>query len=842
MRCLLLLTAILHAQVVVTQPGGGPFHSITVTPSGQTIAVNARSIYDVRDSGFTEIAKAPEGVTLTAADANDGFAVLAGTIGADMWIGTLSLPDGLLSNTKRIPGNTPNRMVLDRSRNIHITGSTANGDGFIIKLNGDLNLVYERYVQGAFNDDLQDVVVDSSGSAYVVGVSNSAELAIGAQGAPAFASTDEITYSPTGSGSFRATVQAWLTPNANVIYAGTAGQGIFRSSDLGQTWEPINQGITNFNVTSLAGNGQLIYAGTTSAVFRSVNGGTSWTQVNDLGISSIATGSNEAVYTGFRNPCGLARSPDGSRFWVLQRPLQETCVTALFSTSDGTYAFTNTGVFREVGSNEPWQKISDLAGVTSIVDWYAVVPGKGVYKSDDQGRTWKEFYAGKAISIASANGRTVIGTSDQGLLDLNLNRIDGGAIQQPVRSVAISGTAVFVGTEYLPDTYIAKISPSGDRILYSAFIGGTGVESSPRLALDTTSNNLLVAMASTSTDITATFDAVQRRNAGGSDVVLARVTPAFDVLNISYYGGEGADVPGRIAVDSRGFVHLAGSTTLSVLTPNFGSILYSSNLGEGKSLSLGGANSAWVAGGNPGTDGLAVHYTDLVTSLPIGVVRNAASLVSGAIAPSSTIIIEGTGFGTSFSGLSVKIGDSDANVLQLSDTQIEVAAPADLEPGAAAPIRITTRAGLFQGSVPVDRLSPGVFSANRDGKGVALASILRIDADDNTTVSPVYECVDGPGSCTAVPIEAGDPQDQLFLLLRATGIRNRRSLDDVTVTLNGAPAEVTLAEAIDDFTGADRIVVKLPSDLGTSGGVRELTIVVTVEGKSANPVTITISS
>lgn len=873
--------------------GAGALHSIS-TSAGTKRVVTASSNrgFEIRDGVAVEMFQAPEGVTLTAVAASAQIAVFAGTVQSapdrDIWIAMVPV-DGPTVTT-RFGGSgddVPVRIQVDANGAIYIAANTDSADfpvtqsrwrggrdGVLVKLNPDLTTSYATYLGGASTDDLQDLAVDASGSVFIAAASNSAEIAPGAHGAAGFTGAEGLGFTETGAGAFRATVQAWHTPNANVIFAGTAGQGIFRSSDGGQTWDPLNQGLGDLNVTSIAGDAQTLYVGTPRALYRSTNGGTSWSETaltaSGSGVRALAGNpqNRSIVYVSSRTGCGLIRSSDGGRTWQAQTAASEPlCASAILATATSAYAFTNTGVYQQADSQ--WRRISTFAGISAIAvdedNWYAVVAGKGVWKSTDAGVTWIEFFTGLATSVAASDGRIAIGTSDQGVLNAALTRVDDAAITQPVRSVGLSGSTILAGTGYLPDIYIAKVSPRGDQILFSTFEGGSGVESSPRIAIDP-SNNVIVAAATDSFDIIATFDAAQKQSAGGTDVVLFRLSPSFDLLSQSYFGGSGADTPAGIAVDTRGFVYLAGTTAspnlavsanadrkindstdafLAVLSPGFASISYVTYIGRdgvedrAAALAIEGSDSAWIAGASGVDEGFAVRLSGLVSYRPITAIRNAASLVAGPIAPASTISIEGSGFGSSFFGLTVRIGSSDASVLRVSDTALEVSAPADLEPGTTAPVTVNSRTGLFQGSVAVDRVAPGVFSANRDGKGVALAAVLRIDADNITTVTPVYECIDGPGTCTAVPIEAGDEADQLFLLLRGTGIRNRRTLDDVQVTIGGKPAEVQSADALDAFTGTDQIVVKMPAGLGSdaAGKITELTIAVTVEGKTANPVT-----
>jgi uncharacterized protein (TIGR03437 family) len=367
----------------------------------------------------------------------------------------------------------------------------------------------------------------------------------------------------------------------------------------------------------------------------------------------------------------------------------------------------------------------------------------------------------------------------------------------------------------------------------------------------------VVGATTDSADLVATFEGVQRRYAGGrSDVFLAKLNSNFDLTVLTYLGGSGQDALGGIAVDSRNFVHVAGTSGsadltvsnsaarpgldgsaaagfLAVLSPGLGSFSHLTYTGQGAStadaIAITG-DSIWIGGGQERDEAYLARYSGLVSFGAISSVRNGASLLAGPIAPASNAVMEGSGFGNSLFGITVRFGTSEASVLRASDTRLEVVAPADLEPGTTATVSVTSRTGSFQGSASIAAVSPGIFSANRDGRGVAQALLLRVDTDDITTITPVYECAD-EGQCVAVPIDPGDEGDQLTLLLRATGIRGRR--DSIAVEMNGTQAEVVSANALDEFSGVDQIVVKLPKTL--SG---EVTIRVTVDGQAANPVTI----
>src|SRR6478735_4336812 len=100
--------------------------------------------------------------------------------------------------------------------------------------------------------------------------------------ANAFAKTAEIKPAPQAAAQ-PATGNFWVSTGGpqggnvlslvrtpNYVVAGTLGGGTFRSADNGDTWAPINNGLTATDIRALATNtaGDL-FAGTFGGVFRS---------------------------------------------------------------------------------------------------------------------------------------------------------------------------------------------------------------------------------------------------------------------------------------------------------------------------------------------------------------------------------------------------------------------------------------------------------------------------------------------------------------------------------------------------------------------------------------------
>ncbi len=234
-------------------------------------------------------------------------------------------------------------------------------------------------------------------------------------------------------------------------------------------------------------------------------------------------------------------------------------------------------------------------------------------------------------------------------------------------------------------------------------------------------------------------------------------------------------------------------------------------------------------------------HTPQPRSILLGGVVNSASFVSSSIAPGSIATVFGQGFTSA--GTTMLVTDSAGNrkvapLLFVSPRQINFVVPADLQPGSTNLAIVSGDGSLSVGTAEIGTVGPGVFSANANGKGVAAALVVRVAPDGSQKFEPVFACDPETRSCVSRPIDAGPETDQLFLILFGTGIRLRSALSAVDVKIGETDASVSYAGAQNEFAGLDQINVRLPP-LGLIGH-GEIPIVLTVDGKQANTVTINI--
>ncbi len=139
----------------------------------------------------------------------------------------------------------------------------------------------------------------------------------------------------------------------------------------------------------------------------------------------------------------------------------------------------------------------------------------------------------------------------------------------------------FGGTE---DVFVVKLNPSGNTLLYSTYLGGTGDEWGNGIAVDGSGNAYITG--STSGNFPITGGAIQTVFGGGnSDVFVAELNSLGNNLVYStYLGGGGNDQGQGIALDGSGNAYVTGFTTGEFPTT-----------GGAYQTVFGGSNNAFVA-------------------------------------------------------------------------------------------------------------------------------------------------------------------------------------------------------------------------------------------------------
>jgi IPT/TIG domain-containing protein len=169
------------------------------------------------------------------------------------------------------------------------------------------------------------------------------------------------------------------------LFAGTFGQGVFVSSDLGATWQGFNQGLTGgildsqLFLSSFEVRGDSLVAGTFGAgVFeRKLTGTSRWSHFGNVfepeqasNVNTVALGGTRLIAAGGSNGTVFLRDP-GDPEWTPsglgpRGPIPGVQTHSLLWTGSGWVAGTSSGVFLTATGAEPWT-LSSL-GFVSILN------------------------------------------------------------------------------------------------------------------------------------------------------------------------------------------------------------------------------------------------------------------------------------------------------------------------------------------------------------------------------------------------------------------------------------------------------------------------------------------
>ena len=206
------------------------------------------------------------------------------------------------------------------------------------------------------------------------------------------------------------------------VYAGTLGAGIFKTVNGGGSWTPVNTNVADPDILVLATDSNLpnaVYAGGAGGrVFKSTDGGANWVPIlttNDAPVHALLLDrqSTATVYAGTEGEGVLVTTNNGVKWKALNDGLTDLRVFSLaveFGNGFETlYAGTETGVFKSTDVGATWTRASD--GLHSLrVESLAVDPETsstlyagttgGVFKSVNRGGSW-------ALSTSGLGARDV---------------------------------------------------------------------------------------------------------------------------------------------------------------------------------------------------------------------------------------------------------------------------------------------------------------------------------------------------------------------------------------------------------------------------------------------------
>ncbi len=660
------------------------------------------------------------------------------------------------------------------------------------------------------------------------------------------------------------------------LFAATAN-GVFRSTNNGQTWTAINTGLTITNIATLAVSGTRLLAGTgvsngPNEVFASNNNGDAWSVFGNglVGLGANGTALYKLVVQGDRL---LATSTGGviiNEAGTWQRRFLNLPVNAFRGlAANGNQLFAGSrfyGVYRSTDNGQNWSAAN--AGLRSRIVWDSLKVGttlyvgveEGLLTSPDEGRTWtrvnlgtitganalfsqnNRLYAGtdngvyvsadgqtwlraagleSAVSYFTASGTNLFaGTYADGVFrstdgGQNWTAVNNGLTNPSIWAMATIGSTVFVGTQ-------------GDGVFRTTDSGANWTAVNTGLPKDDEGAIYAYALAANGTSLFAGVfgEALFRSDDNGQTWTQSDkgISPPF------YYtlhaGG--------------GNLYTSGDAAMGCYrSTNSGQDWLPYNVGLDNrfftTFRTNGSNlyGATYGGGLYVSNNL-VNRTASVSAASYGPNLADKSIVAafGAALATSTTVASTIPLPTTLAGTTVKIRDSEgvertAPLFFVSSGQINFQIPAGTAAGASF-VTITNADGVgATGEINVSATAPAIFTANAQGSGAAAA----LDAI-RYTLGP-FDAKQANGEPNILAVYGtglgGDATD-------TDGNVNASVTASVTASMGGQAATVLYAGRAPGFVGLNQFNLTLPANL--AAGTHTLTI--TRGGRVSNSVTISI--
>ena len=194
-----------------------------------------------------------------------------------------------------------------------------------------------------------------------------------------------------------------LVKSGNDTYVGTNAAGVFRSTNFGDNWFPVNNGITAADtwVINFDNEGTLYSACWSNSIQKSTDKGLTWTVINkgftNSYFMSVASDKNGILLVSTEQ--GTYRSTDKGNNWTqLDGNFYYYFFTDNFNRIYGLNY--GNGLFRTTDQGNSWTKL-DKGFISGYVFGFAIdssnniytgTDGGAIYKSTDDGFTWSNVY------------------------------------------------------------------------------------------------------------------------------------------------------------------------------------------------------------------------------------------------------------------------------------------------------------------------------------------------------------------------------------------------------------------------------------------------------------------
>lgn len=419
----------------------------------------------------------------------------------------------------------------------------------------DPSIAYSTYLGGSTGDYGRSAAVNSAGEAYTSGYTSSTNF------------PTNFAYQVANAGSSDLFVTKISTSGASLQYStylgGTATEvgGFVAVDSTGAAYVTGQTSSTNFPTVSPF---QAANAGSNEGIISKLNSaGSSLNYSSYLGGSGVdipsaiaVTSAGNAYVTG---QTASTNFPTTSPIQAANAGLNDGFVTKINTAGSAKLFSTYLG---GSGQDYPYSIALDVGdsayvvGQTDSTNFPTVSPYQGDQTGTDAFVT-KIFATGASIMYSTYLGGSGSDIATGIDVDSSGNAyVSGNTVSANFPTVS-AFQSVNAGST---DAFITKFNSAGSSLLYSTYLGGSGVDTARSVAVDTTGAAYIAGYSNSSNF--PTVDPIQATNLGLVDLVIVKVAPSGSSLSYSsYLGSTGSEgTAPAVAIDAEGNAYVAGES------------------------------------------------------------------------------------------------------------------------------------------------------------------------------------------------------------------------------------------------------------------------------------------
>jgi len=441
-------------------------------------------------------------------------------------------------------------------------------------------LTYSTYLGGSGGDTAFSVVVDSSGDAYVTGVTASTNFPVSSS---VYQTTNQgdgdvfvTKFNPAGNGILFSTflggtgddipAQILLDPAGDIFLVGSTTSVNFPTTSA--VFQPSYTGDQDAFLTEMKPDGSAL-------IYSTYIGGTGI----DYGTAVTLDSSGNAYVTGSTNSTDF---PTKNPFQLGNDGLYDAFVTEVSPTGALVYSTYLGGSLSDYGTGIAVDGSGDVyvSGYTYSTDFPTQNPMQSTLAGGSDIFITKFTPGSSALLFSTYLGGSSLDRSLAMIVDSTGNIYLTGDTQSPNFPVTANAyQSTLVGTD---NAFITKVAPGGSVLVFSTLFGGGATDQASALALDSAKNVYITGFTQSSNfPLLDAFQNVMGISGAGTcqstnlvnlapnylcpNAFVAKFTPSGIPVYSSYLGGNNTNSGQGIAVDSSGAAYVVGGT----LSPNF---------------------------------------------------------------------------------------------------------------------------------------------------------------------------------------------------------------------------------------------------------------------------------